>query len=196
MSTTTPINPLERLDDLNAQLGNVQLELIQLLAAAGAKHQAIDAEYAPELNPRYQQAQALFDEIQGLSNAQRSNLLVKDKKSAKRNTGTVGWRSTPRLVLHVTEDELIARLRAMPQSISRRFVRVVRRHELNRDALLSSVNAELVASLEGVDIDRSDDFYAHPSAGVRMSTTAPYWPTLQGLSGPQALNTVLSKTDD
>lgn len=195
LAASTPNNPFDRLDGLAAKLGTLQLQILGQLTLSNQKHQAIDAEFSQLLNSLYREAQETFDEIQRLCGAHRAELLRGDKKSATRNTGTVGWRSVPRLTLHIPEEDLIARLRTSGQSIYRRFVRVTRKYELNKDAFLTLNNKAQVEKLEGVEVTRDDDFYVQPSAGVRMSSAHKLWPNLEGQAGPKALNTLISSTD-
>lgn len=195
MAATPEKNAFDRIDELSAKLGTLQLQIISLLTRSNQEHQAIDAKYAPELNPLFREAQDTFDELQNIATTHRAELLKGDKKSSRRNTGTIGWRTVPRLVLHVTEDELIGRLKEASQTVYRRLVRRTMKHELNRDAFLTLANKDIVAGLDGVEINREDDFYAHPSAGVRMSTAYKLWPNLEGKAGPQALNAILSEPD-
>ncbi len=195
MAATPEKNAFDRIDELTAKLGTLQLQILSLLTISNQEHQAIDASYAKDLNPLFREAQDTFDELQRVSEAHRSELLRGDKKSAKRNTGTVGWRTTPRLKLHVTEEELIARLKEASQTVYRRLVRRTIKHELNRDAFLTLSNKDIVAGLDGVEVSREDDFYALPNAGVRMSSANLLWPNLEGKAGPQALNALLSDPD-
>lgn len=200
MTTTPQTAPFDRIDELTAHLGSVQTQLLGIFAQSNQRHQAIDAEYAPEVNPLLKDAQDTFNELQRLCEAHRTDLLptkgAKPAKNAKRNTGTVGWRAAVRVVTHVPDEDLVARLRAMSPAISRRFVRRTVRHELNRDALAYVTNRKLVETIDGVELDTSDDFYAVPSAGMRMSTAKPYWPRLEGLPGPLMLNAVLNQDTD
>ena len=195
MAATPEKNPFDRIDELTAKLGTLQLQTISLLTHSNQEHQAIDAKYAPQLNPLFRESQDTFDELHSLSDTHRAGLLKGDKKSSRRNTGTIGWRTVPRLILHVTEEDLIGRLKGASQTVYRRLVRRTIKHELNRDAFLTLANKDIVAGLEGVEISREDDFYVHPSAGVRMSSAYKLWPNLEGQSGPKALNALLSDPD-
>ena len=53
--------------------------------------------------------------------------------------------------------------------------------------LKSETNTDIVSSIDGVEIQRKDEFFISPNNGLRMSTAHPYWPTLDGLTGSQAL---------
>jgi phage host-nuclease inhibitor protein Gam len=189
----TPQNePLDRLDELGAKLGIIQLEILGILTIAGQEHQAIDANHAPELNPLYREAQSVFDQARAICETHREELIKSGKKSAKRNTLTVGWSITPRIALHLPEEDIIARIRSHGRSAALKLIRRTVKHELNRDALKATANRDLVRGIEGIEILRKDDFYAIPTSGLRMSENSSYWPALEGVSGHLALTTVLS----
>ena len=195
MAETTEKDSFDRIDELTAKLGKLQLQIINILTHSNQQHQAIDAKYAPRLNPLFREAQSTFDELQNIATTHRTEMLKGDKKSSRRNTGTVGWRTVPRLILHVTEEELIGRLKGASQTVYRRLVRHTKKYEINRDAFLTLSNKDIVDGIEGVEINREDDFYVIPTAGVRMSSAYKLWPQLEGKSGPQALNALLSDPD-
>lgn len=191
------VNQIDKIDEIGSKIGTLQLEILGILTLSGQEHQAVDAKHAPELNPLYRELQGAFDELRSVAKAHQDKLLKGDKKSSQRTTCLVGWRSEPRLVLHVTEKELIDRLKEAGQSVYRRFVRKTVKYEINRTAILSKANRQLVENLavDGFEINLDDDFYVVPSGGVRMSSSENIWPGLEGKAGPSALKTMLSDQD-
>ena len=184
--TNSP-DPLDRLDAGVQELAIVQAQILEIVATSMAAHTKVDAEYAPQLNPLYRRAQEIFDENKSIAEAHSAEILSKGRKSSKRSSGTVGWRLHAVIVQHVNTEELIRRIKAKGQSVSRKLLRRTVTWSLRMENLKSETNNDIVSSIDGVEIQRKDEFFISPNNGLRMSTAHPYWPTLDGLTGSQAL---------
>ena len=199
MATTSQVpavNPIDRMDVLTAQLGQLQNQLLALMTTCNQEHQAVDERYMEPRNHLLRRAQETFNELQRLAAAHQQEILPRGKRSSRRGSGTLGWRAVPRLVLHVDEQDLIARLKEAGQCVYRTLVNRTVRYELDRNAFLSDANRAVVSGLEGVEVTREDSFYVTPNAGFRMSTTNPLWPNLAGLPGPEAFTAIMTSASD
>jgi phage host-nuclease inhibitor protein Gam len=192
---TTP-DPLDRLDELTRTLAEVQAQILEIVAKSLIDYQAVDAKHSPQLNPLYRQAQDLFDEAHGIADAHRSELLSRERKSAKRNAGTLGWRANPHVVKHVSTEVLVGRIKAMGQTISRKLLRRTVTWDLRLESIKAAINKEIVASIDGLEVIRTDEFYLDPKNGLRMSTAKPYWPNLEGITGSPALSKLFLDPDE
>ena len=192
----TPSVPLDTLDDLTRRLAEVQAQILEIVAESLIDYQAVDAKHSPKLNPLYRQAQELFDEAHAIAKAHRAELLPRERKSAKRNSGTLGWRANPHVVKHVSTDVLVSRIKAMGQTVSRKLLRRTVSWDLRLESVKAAINKELVASIDGLEVIRTDEFYVDPKNGLRMSTAKPYWPNLEGVTGSPALGRLFLDPDE
>lgn len=187
--TVTGKDPFDRVDELLGMLAAEQTAILGLLAESTGKHQAIDAEYAPQLNPHYRRAWEAFLELKALFVA-HPEMVPKGKRSSRRNTGTLGLREKSEIVMHVDAAEIIRRIKALGQSASRKLVRRVVTWELRNLNVKARENATLIAQVDGLEVLHTDDFYADPAHGFRMSTATPWWPTLEGVTSSKAFRTL------
>lgn len=187
--TTSPVSTdaanLDQLDATSARLGQIQSELMRLLLECAEKHQALDAEYAPQINSLAREAQETFLRAKAHADAARPNLLKRGSKTAQRLTGRHSWRSVTRVGWEMSDEELHDILKGLGQRFARRFVRRVRSWEINRNAFNLKDNRELVAQIPGVTLSDSEEYSLTPSGGVPMSTAQPWWPMIEGLPLPE-----------
>ncbi|HEY2004156.1 MAG TPA: hypothetical protein VGH44_03495 [Candidatus Saccharimonadia bacterium] len=192
---TPPVkNALDRVDELLSLLAAKQSEILAVLAESTAKHQVIDAEYAPRLNPIYRETWESFLELKALFDA-HPEMVPRGKRSAQRGTGTVGLRSKSEINLQVEMPEIVRRIRTLGQAASRKLLRRVIVWELRISNIKAPENAALVAQVDGLEVAKSDDFFAKPNHGFRMSTALPYWPTLEGVTGSRAFEVMFAPED-
>lgn len=192
MTTTPSADPFIRIDELTTLLSKLHNQISAICAEANRQHAETDERFARPLGEALKAAQEAFDELHRLSEAHRTKLLPRDKKSARRPTGTIGWRSVPRVIKSVTDDELIERIRNMGLSTYRKLVRRTVRYEINNNALITLANREIVEQIPGLTLDRKDDFYARPTGGYRMSSAEKWWPRMEGLPTTYVLHALTS----
>jgi phage host-nuclease inhibitor protein Gam len=188
-------DPLDRFDLLVTEISAAQARILEIVSASMAEHQAVDAKYAPRLNPLYRIVWDKFLEAQRIAEAHKDELMARGKRSSRRNTGTVGWRANTRLTLFVDEAEIVQRIKALGTAISRLLLRRRVSYELRVANIKSEENAKVVAGIEGLEVRREDIFYIDPNNGLYMSNAHPWWPTLEGVTGTRAFHTLFRDPD-
>ena len=204
MTTPSQINtaPVTQLDTDTSELGRVQNDLIALFTECARRHQEIDAEYVPRINALLERAQTVFNRIHGLADTSRSRIVTKGK-SAKRQSGTHGWRSVVRADFgELTDEQFIETILASgDQRLKRRFLRRVNRWEIVRTALTSTVNRDVVSdaltNLFGgaFSLTQTEEYTCAPAGGFKMSTSHRLWPSLDGVPLPETWETILRGPD-
>lgn len=191
MATSNSIDPYQKIDELIALIGELENDLQLHCAGINKQHSAIDKAASERTNSLLAAIQASMDELKRLADAHRGEILPHDKKSTKRNTGVIGWRSEPRIKKFVSDEELIGRIRGMGLAYYRKFVRRTVRYDLNNDALVKLAFRADVAAIDGLELDLGEDFYVKPNAGLRLSSGKRLWPNLQGLPVPFIQNALI-----
>jgi len=188
-------DPLIKLDEIIADIAGLHAQMLEIWSRALIEHQAVDARFAPVLNPLYKLTWDKYLEARSISTAHRTQLLPRDKKSSARTFGTVGWRASAQLITHVELPELVRRIKALGPTVSRKLLRHVVSWDLRVGNIKAEENAELVASIEGLEVLLADLFFVAPRNGIRMSDANPWWPTLEGITTMEAHKTFFPDQD-
>jgi hypothetical protein len=198
MTTSQTLSSVAQLDSEAAALSREQNELIQIFAAYGQERADVDARYVARVSALLEHTQLTFERVRMLALEVRPVIVTKGK-SAKRLTADHAWRNVTRAVFSgLSDEEFIAAVRASGnRRLTSRFLHKVSKWEINRTALTSPRNAEVVRDeleplLDGkFSVKTTEEYVCSTPTGFRISTSRPIWPSLEGLPLTDIWNTLL-----
>ena len=179
MSDSTPSTPtlsadevatkIDQLDTNTNKLGVLERETLELLLEAAGKHQKIDEEYSPRINSLLRQIQEQFGSLAPLAEALRIHILPKDKKTADRLTGSHSWKNAYSVHYTLSEEEIVANIKAKGRTFSQRFLRTIPSRVLDKNAIKLKDNRALVAEIDGLEPAEGEAYYVTPASVFTMT---------------------------
>jgi phage host-nuclease inhibitor protein Gam len=190
LSQSTLPSDVDTLDTETSRLGQLENELLEVLHDLAKKHQELDREYVSTVNSLLREIDAKFKAIHTLAESSRGAIVPKDKKSAHRLTGNHAWRNSTSVAYDLADDELIERIKTMGQGVSRKLLRTVPSRVIDKNACKLSANEAIVASVDGIRVEKGEAYSVTPTGGFTMTTSRDIT-KLEGIPLPAVLEAIL-----
>jgi phage host-nuclease inhibitor protein Gam len=147
----------EELAALLVEVGEIQSARIEKFNRYLSRLEAAERERRESIKPLDRQLEIRLAAIQAYANAHRGELVERDSKTVKLDTGTLGWRKTPPSLVVADADKLLVQLESKKLG---RFIRIVK--SVNRRKLLEE--PEILGKLDGVSIRQTVRMFVHPAS--------------------------------
>jgi len=134
-------------------IGEMQRCVVHIQADMNDQLVAIKGEFGAKAKPLNAEIQAKFLGLQAWAESNKSDLLTGKAKTARLDTGKIGWRMPPPSV-RITGGIKVALERLKRMNLNR-FIR--QKDEINKDAILADTDA--VKDIKGVNIIQKEEFW-------------------------------------
>lgn len=143
-----------QIEQLLSELTTVQTQLTAVTAARQSAHQAIDANFAPTINPLTENREKLVDELKHIWEEHKGALVDDGGKSAMFRSGVLGTRTSPPTLVIADESAVMRYLRR--HGLLKRFTKIGKR-TIDKVALKKA--PEVVEKITSASLETTEYFY-------------------------------------
>lgn len=150
----TPGNQ-EEAEDMIAQIGALQRQVIAIETAMNDELAAIKRGFEEEAQPLNAKIETLFLGVKAWAETNRTDICKGARKTVSLTSGEISWRKTPKKVTLKKVDDVIQALKSLKLD---RFVRT--KEEVDKEGILNDVEA--VQGVKGITISQKEEFIVKP----------------------------------